>query len=158
MAAIDFNADDVPARDNFDPIPNGEYPAVIIASEEKPTKAGTGSYLNLTFEIIEGDYAKRKVWDRLNLNNPNDVAVSIARATLSSLCKAVNVPRLLNTTQLHDLPVLIKVVQKKNDQTGDMGNEIKGYKPINPSNGSASAPKPQAAPPQQGSAPPWKRK
>ena len=46
----------------------------------KPTKTGNGQYLQLAFEIIEGEYKNRKVWARLNLENANADAVRIARA------------------------------------------------------------------------------
>jgi hypothetical protein len=109
MAAINFNAAEVAPQTAFDPLPPGNYVAVITESEEKATKAGTGSYLQLTFEVVEGQYQGRKVWARLNLNNPNDQAVAIARAELSAICHAVNVIDLKDTTQLHDLPMAIRL-------------------------------------------------
>ncbi|MDW8243018.1 MAG: hypothetical protein RMJ88_07375 [Thermogemmata sp.] len=36
----------------------------------KPSKPGTGSYLQLAFQIIEGPYKNRFLWTRLNLENP----------------------------------------------------------------------------------------
>lgn len=54
-------------------------------------KPGTGEYLQLEFEIIEGEYRNRKVWTRLNINNPNPDAVRMAQADLSAICHAVNV-------------------------------------------------------------------
>ena len=53
--------------------------AVITESEMKANKAGTGSYLQLTFEIIEGPYKGRIFWARLNLDSPSATAVQIAR-------------------------------------------------------------------------------
>lgn len=156
MAAIpggEFDSNGVDPRTSFDALPAGKYQAVIVASEEKETKAGTGSYLQLTLEIVDGEFAKRRVWDRLNLNNPNDQAVSIARATLSAICKAVNVPKLKDSTQLHDLPMTVKVTQRKNDQTGEMGNEIKGYEPA----GGPVVTK-MPTPPAVGSKPAWAKK
>lgn len=129
MAAIDFNARDVDPAKGFDPIPAGTYVAVITESEEKATKAGTGSYLQLTFEVTEGQYQGRKLWARLNLNNPNDQAVAIARAELSAICHAVNVLDLKDTTQLHDLPMVIRVIAKP-DNTGEVRNEIKKYEAL----------------------------
>lgn len=155
MAAIhggEFDSTTTDPRISFDAIPAGKYQAVIIASEEKPTKAGNGSYLELTLEIIDGEFAKRRVWDRLNLNNPNDQAVGIARATLSAICRAVNVPKLRDSAQLHDLPMTIRVIQKKNEQSGEMGNEIKGYEPAG---GAAPA---KVEPPKPGSKPAWAKK
>ena len=55
----------------FEPIPAGKYLAMITESEMKPTKSGSGSYLQLTFQILEGEYKGRFLWARLNLNNPN---------------------------------------------------------------------------------------
>ncbi len=88
-----FNANTVEPMDSFDPIPAGEYLCVITASEEKPTKAGNGSYLQLEFEVIEGPYKGRKLWERLNLNNPNETTVKIAgplcrRSADRSMCSS----------------------------------------------------------------------
>ena len=74
-----FNANNVEPADSFDPIPAGEYLCVITASDEKPTKSGNGTYLELEFEVIDGPHKGRKLWDRLNLNNPSEMAVKIAR-------------------------------------------------------------------------------
>jgi hypothetical protein len=128
MPAIEFNADEVEPRSGFDPLPPGKYKAVITESEEKQTKKGDGSYMQFTFEVIDGDHKGRKLWARLNLNNPNDQAVGIARSELSAICRAVNVKQLKDTQQLHDLPMVIKVSAKKDDQ-GEVRNEIKGYEP-----------------------------
>ena len=36
----------------------------------KATKAGTGQYLQLGFQILDGPHKGRKLWARLNLDNP----------------------------------------------------------------------------------------
>ena len=54
-----FDANQVEPTAAFDPIPAGKYLAVITESEMKPTKAGTGHYLQLTFQILEGEYKNR---------------------------------------------------------------------------------------------------
>ncbi len=76
---------------SFDVVPAGEYEAVITDSEMKSTLAGTGRYLNLTLQILNGPCQNRKVFDKLNLDNPSDKAVQIARGTLSAICRAVGV-------------------------------------------------------------------
>ena len=86
MSTINFNANEVEPSTGYDPIPVGKYQAVITESEMKPTKTGNGQYLQLEFEIIEGDYKNRKIWARLNLENANTDAVRIARADLSAIC------------------------------------------------------------------------
>ncbi|QDV24543.1 hypothetical protein Q31a_28620 [Aureliella helgolandensis] len=52
-----FDANSVEPADELEPIPTGKYIAVITDSEIKPMKSGTGNYLQLTFQIVEGEYA-----------------------------------------------------------------------------------------------------
>ena len=122
-----FDAREVEPPTDFDPIPAGKYVAVITDSEMKPTKAGTGKYLQLAFQIIEGPYKNRFLWARLNLDNPNATAVQIARAELSAICRAVGVLAPKDSVELHNLPLVIHVRCKKREDTGEIVNEIKGY-------------------------------
>jgi len=122
-----FDANQVEPTTDFEPIPAGKYLAVITESEVKPNKAGTGSYLQFTFQIIEGEYKGRFLWARLNLDNPNDTAVKIARAELSAICRAVGVMAPNDSIELHDLPLVISVKCKKRADTDEITNEIKGY-------------------------------
>ena len=57
-----FDANQVEPSTDFDPLPAGKYPAVITASETKPTKAGTGHFLQLTFQVVEGPFKGRQLW------------------------------------------------------------------------------------------------
>ena len=135
---------------SFDPLPAGKYLAVITESEMRPTKKGAGQYLNLTFEVIEGEYKGRKLWARLNLKNPNPQAEQIARGQLSAICRAVGVMAPKDSVELHNLPLVVTVKVKKREDTGDLQNEVSGY---------AKKESAAAAPPQQAasSTPPWKR-
>jgi hypothetical protein len=122
-----FDASQVEPSANLEAIPAGKYLATITESEMKPNKAGTGSYLQLTFQILEGDYKNRILWARLNLDNPNDTAVQIARGELSALCRAVGVLAPRDSVELHNLPLVIHVRCKKRTDSGEIGNEIKGF-------------------------------
>lgn len=139
-----FDARTVDPEDDFAPIPAGTYLAIISASEMKQTKAGTGSYLQLTFQIIEGEYKGRNLWTRLNLDNPNQTAVRIARRQLSEICHAVGVLTPADSCELHDLPCSIVVAQVP-DQDGELRNEIKRVRPKAPAPSSGPATS-QAAP------------
>lgn len=144
-----FDANQVDPSTPFDPIPAGKYLAVITESETKANKAGTGSYLQLTFQIIDGDFKGRLLWARLNLDNPNATAVKIAQAELSAICRAVDVLTPNDSTELHDLPLVINVRCKKRADTGEITNEIKGYsKKDGPTTPPAAGP---------GTTPPWKK-
>ena len=122
-----FDANQVEPASDFDPVPAGKYLAVITESEVKVNKAQNGSYLQLTFQIIEGEFKNRFLWARLNLDNQNATAVKIARAELSAICRAVGVMAPNDSVELHDLPLLITVKCKKRPDTGEVTNEIKGY-------------------------------
>lgn len=153
MAKLNFNAHDVDPTDSFDPLPAGEYLCVIANSENKPTKAGTGSFLELEFEVIEGPYQGRKLWDRLNLDNPSETAVKIARATLSAICRAVNVMQPGDSYELHDLPLVCKVRNERRADSDELSNVIKGYRSRRTATQHAPISTVSSAP----STPPWKR-
>lgn len=122
-----FDANKVEPATPFETIPAGKYLAMIVSSEMKPNKAGTGRFLELCFSIIEGDLRNRQVWARLNLENPNELATKIAQAELSALCRAVGVLTPNDSVELHNLPVVIRVKCKKRKDTGEISNEIGGY-------------------------------
>ncbi|GIW55533.1 MAG: hypothetical protein KatS3mg082_1937 [Nitrospiraceae bacterium] len=122
-----FDANQVEPNTDFEPLPAGKYVAVIVDSEMKLNKAGTGHYLQLAFQIVEGPYRNRFLWARLNLDNPNATAVQIARAELSAICRAVGVLAPNDSVELHNLPLVIRVGCKKRPDTGEIVNEIKGY-------------------------------
>ncbi|MCP4300831.1 MAG: DUF669 domain-containing protein [Gammaproteobacteria bacterium] len=147
-----FDANQVEPADDLEPIPTGKYIAVITDSEMKPTKSGTGNYLQLTFQIVEGEYANRLLWVRLNLDNPNATAVQIARRELSSICRSVGVLVPTDSADLHNLPCMIHVRVKRRSDTGELQNEIKGY-----SKKDAVAQPIAASEVGNSSDPPWKR-
>ncbi|MFO0839622.1 MAG: DUF669 domain-containing protein [Phycisphaerae bacterium] len=127
MANLNFNATDVDPAVGYDPIPAGKYLAAITESEMKATKSASGQYLQLTFQIIEGEYKGRLIWARLNLDNPNATTVKIARAELSAICRAVGVMSPKDSAELHNLPLVISVGVKPRKDNGDPSNVIKGY-------------------------------
>lgn len=144
-----FNANHVEPTTEFEAIPAGKYLAMITDSETKPTKSGSGSYLQLTFQILDGEYKGRFLWARLNLNNPNATAVQIAKAELSAICRATGVMTPGDSVELHNLPLFITVRCRKRPDTGDVSNEIKGY-----ARQEMATPQPQQA---ATSTPPWRR-
>lgn len=127
MVTLNFNANEVEPNVGFDPLPAGKYIAAITNSEMKPTKNGDGSYLELEMTILEGQYKDRKVWDRLCLHHTNPQTVKIARGNLSAICRSVGVMNPQDSTQLHNLPLQIKVACKKRQDTDEIVNEVKGY-------------------------------
>jgi Protein of unknown function (DUF669) len=143
-----FNAEEIEPNASREPLPAGWYKVVITESEEKPTKAQTGSYLQLTLEVIEGDHSGRKAFERLNLKNPNAQAVEIAQRTLSGICRAVGVVTPRTSQDLHDKPLMAKIKVTPPRDGYDAGNEVQEYGPAGKT----------AAKPEGGkSTPPWKK-
>ncbi|MEQ8511199.1 MAG: DUF669 domain-containing protein [Algiphilus sp.] len=148
-----FDANNVEPSQPRDPVPPGDYLAQIAWSEFKTTKRGDGQYLELEFEVLEPEeFAGRKFWDRLNLDNPNAKAVEIAERTLSAICRAAGVMQVEDSEQLHDIPMVVKLDIEGPDEQGRLNQRVKGYKaagdaPVGAAAGNAPA---QGAAPAQG--------
>lgn len=149
-----FDANQVDPNVVYEPLPAGWYKAVITTSEEKPTKAQTGSYLQLGLEVIEGPMQGRKLTDRLNLNNPNATASEIAYRTLSAICHAVGVMTPRQSSDLHDRPLMVKVKVKPADGQYSASNEVAGYEAPGKPVAQDTAPAATSG----AATPPWKRK
>ena len=122
-----FDASTVEPMGDFEPLPAGKYLVVITESEMKPTKAGDGEYLELVFEVVEGEYKNRKLWARLNLNNSSQKAVEIAKGKLSAVCRAVGVMTPNESAELHNIPLQVRVKCRKREDTGDIVNDVSAF-------------------------------
>jgi len=135
-----FNAEEHDTSDNFTPIPNGNYKCILESSEMKETKAGDGEYLKCKFLVVEGDKDGRKLFHNINLKNPNPIASEIGKKDLAKICKAVNVKTPKDSSELHNIPMILKVVVVKDDYKGEgqMKNEIKHFSPVGEASQTAS--------------------
>lgn len=152
MAILNFDASSVAPSAPLDALPAGTYECCIVESGMFPTKSGNGSFLKLTFEVVSGEFAGRKLWARLNLDNPSKTAVEIARAELSAICHAVGVLAPRDSEELHNLPLLVTVKVRTLDD-GSSSNDIKGYAAVKRAPAPADAKPAPAAP----GAAPWAR-
>lgn len=127
-----FDATQVEPQGDFTPVPPGEYKVQIISSEMVETASKNGHMLKLELEIIEGSQAGRKLFDRLNLDNPNQQAVEIAQRALSAICHAVGKLSVQDSEELHMQPMIavVKVDPARTSNGKEYGpsNSIKTYK------------------------------
>jgi len=130
MVQISFNAELIEPLGSFEPLPAGEYPVVISSSEIKTTRAGNGQYLQLVYDVIDGDFKGRKLFDRLNLVNENTQAEEIAKRSLSSICRAVGVMHPQQAEELHDKPFIVKVIIRTAKGDYQATNVVREYKPL----------------------------
>lgn len=127
--AFEWNetAANAPAQSNdFSALPPGIYRAIIADVQDKPTKAGTGAYLNIEFQIHGGRYDGRKVWEICNYSNPNETAVRIGFQTLKAIGAALGLAEKFQPGDMLDKMLLIDLIVDKADSKR---NKIKGYKP-----------------------------
>lgn len=144
MLFNNFNANNYQPT-TFDPLPAGKYMAIIEDADEQPTKLGDGSYLKLTLSILNPEYENRKLFVRLNLNNPNEIAVAIARGQLADICRAIGVLEPNDSSDLIGYQLVIKVTQKRRQDNDEITNEVKGFFPVD-SAASATPAAPAARP------------
>ena len=123
-----FDASQVEPDLGFPVLPAGDYEVVITDSKLEPTKKGDGKALKLTLQIITGPEQNKKLFDQLNTQNPSEIAQKIGRASLSAICRAVNVLTPKDSAELHMKPLRVKVVVENDPQYG-MKNKVKSYHP-----------------------------
>ena len=129
---LNFTQDEVKnaQSDNYAPIPAGNYTAEITRSEVKQTKDGRGSYLSLSFKIIEGEFAGRLIFQNITLTNANATAQTIGHEQMAQLAGACGVLQLQDSQQLHGIAMTIRVAIET-DKTGqyEPRNAIKKFMP-----------------------------
>jgi hypothetical protein len=170
-----FDATGVAPAAPLELLPPGRYAAQIVNSEMRPTRAGNGQYLWLELDVIEGSHQGRKLWDQLNLVNPNPQTVEIAQRTLSAICHAVGQMQVSDSEALHFRPLQVTIAVEADSRDKHLPpheqrkqNRVKGYAQIGgaaaarPAAGPAPAPTRSAAAPARptptaSTTPPWRR-
>lgn len=158
MPSFQFNAQThvAPPAPSREPLPPGMYQIIVMASDIKQTQAGTGEFIELTLQVVDGEHSGRRVWDRLNVSNPNKTAEDIAKRSLQELCLACGVTELSATEQLHDIPVIAQIDLDRKDPSR---NRVLGYKSVGPAKPISQPTRPAATnPPAKAAARPWERK
>lgn len=132
-----FNPNGVEPDNSYDLLPPGWYNVAVIDAEWKSTSSGTGNYLELTMNVLDGPSSQRKLWGRFNLVNASQEAVRIAQRQLAAICQAVGFTQELNMTtvqQLFNRPLQAKVAIENKDDGYEPKNIIKGYKAVGAGN------------------------
>lgn len=150
-----INAAELPASQGFDPIPAGWYSVTITGAEVRDTKAGTGSYIAVRYDVTGPTHEGRVIFGNLNIRNPNPKAEEIGRQQLGDLMRAIGLASVTDTDQLIGGRCQIKVAIQKSDEYGDR-NDVKSWR----SDGSPPSLNAQSAETktqENATAPPWAR-
>jgi len=180
MAQFDtaFDASSVDPATAYEVLPAGRYQVQIVESDLRVTKDGTGQYLWLMMDILDGEFQGRKVFDQLNLINRSAQTVEIAQRTLSAICHATGKMQVSDSEELHLIAMTITVTVEPPKNGYGERNRIRyltpeaaakangkpaasapnrSQRPAGPAPTQSSAPAATATPtPRPGSAP-WKR-
>tara|TARA_Y100000817_G_scaffold26008_1_gene18487 strand:- start:7607 stop:8104 length:498 start_codon:yes stop_codon:yes gene_type:complete len=111
-------------------IPAGTYKAVIFDSGQKANTKGTGEFLWLGFEILEGPQSGKDFSMIYNIRHNNEMAEKIAVEELSRLCHAINLRGTADNEEdiLHNELMIDVVIETGKD--GKVRNKITKYKPL----------------------------
>lgn len=134
-----FDANTVEIQ-SYEPIPEGEYVAVIASVDLKSTKTG-GEMLVFDFTITGSQHDGRILTERLNIVNANERAVNIAKQQLAKICLALNMPTPEDTDDFIGKKLKLSVGVKPGEGTyiDKYGQEkpslpqniVRGYSPVN---------------------------
>lgn len=152
MAFLDevFDINALPEGGNsFDPIPAGWYEAKITGAELKTTKAGTGKYIAVRYDIIGPTHEGRVVFGNLNIRNPSQKAEEIGRQQLGDIMRAIGLSRVQDTDELIGGRLMINLAVTQATEQYGAGNDIKGYRAAD----GAGSPAPQQHAPAASAAP-----
>lgn len=117
------------SNNSFEPLPAGWYQANIKGAEVKDTKAGTGNYIAVQYDILGPTHQGRVVFGNLNIKNPNPKAEDIGRQQLGDLMRAIGLTTVQDTDELIGGQLEIKLAVRKSEEYGD-SNDVKGYKAL----------------------------
>jgi len=152
-----YVADDMPKGNggDFAPLPAGWYGFTITEGDVKDTRAGTGTYIKLRFDVTGPSHQGRVVFGNINLTNPNPTAEEIGAQQLGELLRAVGLPKLDDTDQLIGKSGEMRLTIKSSSQYGD-SNEVKNFRAKSGGSMPAASSGTKAAAPAPGKAP-WEK-
>jgi Protein of unknown function (DUF669) len=137
-----FDATQVDPMVIYDAIPADFYVITLVEAtmdeNGSNSKDPSGQSLHLTYQVEDGEYKGRKLWDRLSLINANQKAVEIAQRTLSAICHAAGKLQPKDTDDLLGISIVGKV-EIEEGSNGKLRNVIKGYKSVSDHQKTANA-------------------
>lgn len=122
-------------KTEFAPIPEGDYKVRLVDFVIKENKLGTGLNGCGHFEIVNGDFKKRRVFHNFLISNPSEKAVQISEEKMNKFLTAVGEDESIEDMgyaydQLMDkvgeVPFIVKLVD--NEYTDRSGKLIQGSK------------------------------
>jgi len=113
--------------DSMDCLPAGKYRVMITSVEDKETKTGTGRYLRLKMQVVDGQYTNWNTSDMINYQNDNPKAEEIGWQQLKKCVKAIwgSFPEEFTAADLENQ--VLEVQTKVEEYNGSMSSKVKNY-------------------------------
>lgn len=108
ITAFQFDATTVAPQAAFEAIPAGWYPVTIKDGEITLTEGGAGQRVNLEFEVADGPFKGRKVFDGFNTRHSNADTQRISQGQISAICHAVKTYQIADISALFNKPFQAK--------------------------------------------------
>lgn len=119
---------------SFDLLPTDcDYTALIEKSSIEPTKDGNGEYIKNQWKIIDADDPKhigRLLWQYINTVNASEMAVKIGASMLKQINKVLGIAELVDTDELLNQPMKIRLKIQKGKDGYDDSNQITKVLPV----------------------------
>lgn len=162
-----FDSDTEEGGGSFELLPPGDYVAQVTEAASSEMKSGAGHLLNLRWQILEGEYENRLVFQNVTyIHRTSETAQSIGRKTIKDLCDAIGVSgAVTDTSVLCFTPCRIRlgIERDKSGQYPDKNRVMRimplGEAPEPPAPAAKPAAKPAAAtkPATTAAGVPWRR-
>ena len=121
-------------RPTFEPLPYGTY-IVCVASADVFERDFGSTYpvrgVNLKFEVVEGDYRGRYIFDQLRFEGCSDACRKRSENRITALAWAAGLSRLTNSAELVDKIVLVDVEIEQREGY-EPRNQIRRYRKYEP--------------------------
>jgi len=113
------------------PVPAGWYPAHIVEAEVRDAANGNGNYLWTVFEITEGQYKGRKVFQNVTIHNAVQQAVEIGQRLMTDIytaCGITGPTRSIDVLLCKPIKIRVNIRRDSNGEYPDQ-NRVNAARP-----------------------------
>lgn len=148
-----INPDEIEAGRGFGTFPAGEYMMQIIENTVQAAGTGKGQLLVLTWEVMEGEHEKSRLWENVNFLHDSAKCQLIGQQHIKAICDAVGFAGLLEDADvLMFIPCRVRVgiepgKPKPADKGGGNYDDKNKILKVSPLGAAAPAGKPATAAP-----------
>lgn len=105
---------------------------MLVSDAQGKRSQNGGRYLAITFDVIEGQYQRRKLFQNFNIENANQDVVARAWSDWKYFLEALGIDKAFDTEQaalsaVKDRALRVKVGHRKDKQSGDLREQVQDY-------------------------------